>query len=301
MRFLVLGSVNIDMTFRVDHIACAGETLSSKGLEINAGGKGANQSAALGKAGMEVCFAGKMGPDGNWILPILSAAGVDVSLVISSDGIHTGQAIIQVDSTGQNSIILNAGGNKTFTESEIDSIIGGFSPGDAIVLQNEINNVSYAISKAAERGLIVVSNPSPFDSAIDTLPLDLVDIFFINEIEGAALAGCFQVPADDKGFRSILEDIGRKYPKAVIVLTAGKNGAYCLDSERNVFFAPIVDYPVVDTTGAGDTFCGYFLASRALGKDCSESLMIASRASGIAVSRRGAMESMPSADEVFGE
>ena len=87
----------------------------------------------------------------------------------------------------------------------------------------------------------------------------------------------------------------------MIVLTAGKNGAYCLDSERNVFFAPIVDYPVVDTTGAGDTFCGYFLASRALGKDYSESLMIASRASGIAVSRRGAMESMPSADEVFGE
>ena len=301
MRFLVLGSVNIDMTFRVDHIACAGETLSSNGLEINAGGKGANQSAALGKAGMEVCFAGKMGPDGSWILPILSAAGVDASLVISSDGIHTGQAIIQVDSIGQNCIILNAGGNKTFTESEIDSIIGGFSPGDAIVLQNEINNVSYAISKAAERGLIVVFNPSPFDSAIDTLPLDLVDIFFVNEIEGAALAGCFHVPADDKGFRSILEAIGRKYPKAVIVLTAGKNGAYCLDSERNVFFAPIVDYPVVDTTGAGDTFCGYFLASRALGKDCSESLMIASRASGIAVSRRGAMESMPSADEVFGE
>ena len=299
MRFLVLGSVNIDMTFRVEHIVRAGETLSSNGLDINAGGKGANQAAALGKAGMDVSFAGKLGADGRWILSVLQGYGVDTSLAISSESIRTGQAMIQVDGSGQNCILLNAGGNKELTRAEIDSVIADFSQGDMIILQNEINDIAYAMERAAARGIAVSFNPSPFDEGISALPLDLVDIFFVNEIEAALLAGLPSSPPGDAGFRHVLDIIGRKYPGAAAVLTAGKNGAYCLDVERDVSFAPIVDYPVVDTTGAGDTFCGYFLAARALGRSAGDALMIASRASGIAVSRAGAMQSMPYAEEVF--
>ena len=301
MRFLVLGSVNIDMTFSVDHIVRAGETLSSNGLEINAGGKGANQAAALGKAGMDVSFAGKLGTDGNWILSILNESGVDTSLSISSDGIHTGQAIIQVEKSGQNCILLNAGGNKELTRAEIDSVIGSFGPDDMLILQNEINDIAYAMERAADRGIAISFNPSPFDDGIRSLPLDLVDIFFVNELEAALLADVHSAGNDDAGFRHVLDVLGKMYQDAMIVLTAGKNGAYCLDSKRDVSFAPIVDYPVVDTTGAGDTFCGYFLAARALGREAFDALGIASKASGIAVSRSGAMQSMPYAYEVFGE
>ena len=286
MRFLVLGSINIDMTFRVDHIVRGGETLSSDGLSVNAGGKGANQAAALGKAGMEVYFAGKMGTDGAWILDMLRSFGVDTSLSISSDDIHTGQALIQVDKAGQNCILLNAGGNKEFTRSDIDKILGHFSKGDTIILQNEINEVAYAMERAS--------------AAISALPLHLADTLFVNEVESASLASV-PVPADDEGFRTVMDILGKMYPDTRIILTAGKNGAYCLEKNRKVSFAPIVDYPVVDTTGAGDTFCGYFLAAEAAGKDAEEALCIASKAAGIAVSRSGAMQAMPWAGEVSGE
>ena len=300
MRFLVLGSINIDMTFKVDHIVRGGETLSSDGLSVNAGGKGANQAAALGKAGMEVYFAGKMGTDGEWILDMLRSFGVDTSLSISSDDIHTGQALIQVDKAGQNCILLNAGGNKEFTRSDIDKILGHFSKGDTIILQNEINEVAYAMERASAAGLAVILNPSPFDSAKSTLPLQLADTLFVNEVESASLAGV-PVPADDEGFRTVMDILGNMYSDTRIILTAGKNGAYCFEKNRKVSFAPIVDYPVVDTTGAGDTFCGYFLAAEAAGKDAEEALCIASKAAGIAVSRSGAMQAMPWAGEVSGE
>ena len=126
---LVLGSENIDLVYGVDHIVRAGETISSTGLKRSAGGKGANQSAALGKAGMPVFFAGKIGRDGVWILDLLRSFGVDVSLTVIRDDVDTGQAIIQVDADGQNSIILTPGGNKAFTEDEIDSILSSFGEG----------------------------------------------------------------------------------------------------------------------------------------------------------------------------
>ena len=156
------------------------------------------------------------------------------------------------------------------------------------------------MERASAAGLAVILNPSPFDLAISALPLHLADTLFVNEVESASLAGV-PVPADDEGFRTVMDILGNMYPDTRIILTAGKNGAYCLEKNRKVSFAPIVDYPVVDTTGAGDTFCGYFLAAEAAGKDAEEALCIASKAAGIAVSRSGAMQAMPWAGEVSGE
>lgn len=296
-RMLVLGSENIDLVYGVDHIVRAGETISSTGLKRSAGGKGANQSAALGKAGMPVFFAGKIGRDGVWILDLLRSFGVDVSLTVIRDDVDTGQAIIQVDADGQNSIILTPGGNKAFTEDEIDSILSSFGEGDSIILQNEINLIGYAMEKALERGMRIILNPSPFDGTIRDLPLDLVDIFFVNEIEGAELAGLSETD-DDEGFRRIAGELVRCYPKASIVLTAGSRGAYYATSD-GIWHAPVVPCEAVDTTGAGDTFCGYFLASMQDGLDPQASLARASRAASITVSRPGAMLSMPLKQEVL--
>ena len=146
MRFLVLGSANIDMVFSVDRIVNPGETISSRTLFRNAGGKGANQSAALAKAGADVSFAGNIGKDGIWLLDKLSSYGVDVSLSNVSDEGFTGQAIIQVDDSGENAIVLYPGMNRNFTEEHIDNVLNHFSSGDYLVLQNEINLVDYAIT-----------------------------------------------------------------------------------------------------------------------------------------------------------
>ena len=301
MRYLVLGSVNIDRTFSVDHIVNPGETIPSYGIADSAGGKGANQAAALGKAGLSVYFAGKLGSDGKWILDQLEEYGVNISKCIISPVSHTGQAIIQVDRSGQNSIILDAGGNMELDLAELNGILKDFQQGDMIILQNEINSIAEIIRMAKAKGMRICMNPSPFDERISDYPLDLVDIFFVNEIEGRLMAGMDTIPCSDYEFRLLAHKLISKFPTAVFILTAGKNGAYYISSEKGLFYSPIIDYPVVDTTGAGDTFCGYMLASLESGTEPEEALIIASRASGIAVSRKGAMASIPTKDEVFGE
>lgn len=290
MRFLVLGSMNIDNTFSVEHIVREGETISSHGMSRSAGGKGANQSASLAKAGANVCFAGKCGSDGRWILDLLKTYGVDVSLSIVGE-CNTGMAMIQVDDKGQNSIVLDAGGNRLWQEDEVKTILSSFNEGDVIVLQNEINLLPLIIEEAKRRGMIVVLNPSPFDNAISSLPLDSVDWFFVNEIEGKALTG-------EDGFDEILNAFKKLYPGASIVLTCGKKGAYAMVG-GDICYQEIIDYPVVDTTGAGDTFLGFFLSSFLRGESAEKSLLTATKASAIAVSRKGAMSAIPLKEEVI--
>jgi ribokinase len=144
------------------------------------------------------------------------------------------------------------------------------------------------------RILEICLNPSPYDERIEKLPLDLADIFFVNEIEGAAMAGLG--PRLPTG--AILDRLTETFPGKEIILTAGKEGAYYgCDGKRAR--GDIVDYPVLDTTGAGDTFTGYFLAARSGGMDTAASLRLACKASSIAVSRKGAMEAVPFKEEVF--
>ncbi|MDR2607222.1 MAG: ribokinase [Treponema sp.] len=293
MKFLVFGSLNIDLIFSVDHIVCPGETINSSALERSAGGKGANQAAALAKAGMEVYMAGKIGHDGDFLLELLQSYGVRTNHIMHWEG-ATGQALIQVDKTGQNSIVLYGGGNAALKDSEVPAIISSFSAGDIVLLQNEIPVSAAVMRTARERGMKVCLNPSPFDERIADLPLELADILFVNEIEAAGLTG---LPAS-QDFETVLEKLAGRFPKTEIILTAGKEGAfYALGTLRAK--GDIVDLPVADTTGAGDTFSGFFLAARERGCDVTESLRLACKASSIAVSRKGAMASMPFAGEVF--
>ncbi|MDD4574125.1 MAG: ribokinase [Sphaerochaeta sp.] len=293
MKFLNYGSVNIDLVFTVDHIVEPGETLSSSSFFRSAGGKGANQSAALAKAGAQVSHAGKIGSDGQFLVDLLSGYGVDTSLIRLYEG-ATGQALIQLDKHKQNAIVLYGGGNLQITKEEIDESLALFGEGDMLLLQNEIVYTSYLIEQGKKRGMKVCLNTAPFDEKILDFPLHLLDILVVNEIEGAALA------KTGKGatFTEVLDALVEGYPESEIVLTVGKGGAYY--GYKGVrLHEPIYDLPVADTTAAGDTFIGYFLTSRSLGHDNQQALRYACKASGLAVSRLGAMGSIPLASEVF--
>ncbi len=294
MKVLNYGSLNIDFVYSVPHIVRPGETLSSTAMKRSAGGKGANQSAALAKAGMEVYHAGKIGHDGVWLAELLKEYGVDTSFIRLYDDV-TGHAIIQLDEQKQNCIVLHAGGNGAVTLDEIDETLSRFDAGDLLVLQNEIVHVDTLIHTAHERGMRVCLNPAPFDDSIFDLPLDEVDLLVVNEIEGAQLA---RLPLDSP-YPMILETLVERYPGSEILLTIGKHGVlYGYGDIREQ--GDIVDLPVADTTAAGDTFIGYYIAAQFRGFSVKESLGIACKASSIAVSRFGAMESIPLAVEVFG-
>ena len=293
MRFLNYGSVNIDLVFHVDHIVKGGETLKSCALLKSAGGKGANQSAALAKAGASVFHAGKVGMDGLFLVELLQSYNVDTSFIRTYEG-ATGQAIIQLDAQKQNSIILYGGGNTAIKRAEIDQTLSCFEEGDILLLQNEIIETEYLIREAKKKGLKVCMNLAPFSPEACSYPLDILDILVVNEIEGAALSGL-----DEKaGFETILNTLVEQYPNVEIVLTVGKAGCWYGFGKERIHQA-IYDTPVVDTTAAGDTFIGYYLAALSSGYSVEKALYFASKAAGLAVSREGAMASIPLANEVF--
>jgi ribokinase len=292
MKILVYGSLNIDLIFSVEHIARPGETVSGGSMTRGAGGKGANQAAALAKAGMPVYMAGKIGVDGDFLPELLRSYGVNTDYIARCEG-ATGQAVIQLEKSGQNAIVLYAGGNGAIAINEIETVLTNFGAGDVVLLQNEINHVTEIMERAKKKEMKIYLNPSPFDEKIEQLPLDLVDVFFVNEFEGAALAG-----TSSSNLPGTLDSLVSRFPAAGIILTAGRNGAWygsgAVRAKGN-----IIDLPVVDTVGAGDTFTGYFIAARNRRFSERESLQIACNASSISVSRRGAMESMPFWNEVM--
>jgi ribokinase len=301
MKFLVYGALNIDLIFSVDHIVIPGETERCASLEKSSGGKGSNQAAALAKAGMDVYLAGKIGSDGEYLLEILHPFGVNTDLVKIWEG-STGNALIQLDRNGQNAIVYYPGGNGAITPPEIEKAIDAFAKDvtgeeGVIVLQNELPHIDLMMRAAKKRGLKICLNPSPCDEKIESLPLEMTDILFVNEIEGASLAGMPQGgEANDN--EEILEKLVKRFPESEIVLTLGKEGVlYGYKDVREK--GSILGYPVVDTTGAGDTFTGYFLASRSRNFPVRESLALACKAASIAVSKMGALQAIPDASEVF--
>jgi ribokinase len=297
MKVLVYGSLNIDLIFSVDHVVRPGETISSTSLTRSAGGKGANQAAALAKAGLSAYAAGKTGADGRFLRELLQSYGVNTERIVEYPG-ATGQAIIQLDKNRQNSIVLYSGGNGAITMEEITRTLADFGPGDSIILQNEIALLREIITGAKRRALAVYFNPSPYDRAIEDLPLDMVDMFFVNEIEGAALAASGGAGSGPDTLPEILDRLVSRFPRAEIILTAGEKGAWYGRGEIREQ-ADAVEVEVADTVGAGDTFTGYFIAARARRFSVSQALAIACKAAAITVSRVGAMEAIPFAAEVF--
>lgn len=290
MKILNFGSLNIDYVYSVEHFVRAGETLSSSLLEQFCGGKGLNQSIAFARAGADTYHAGCIGAEGEMLRAMLEDSGVKTKFVRTVENVPCGHAIIQVSSTGENCILLYGGANQAITENMIDEVLADFSAGDLIMLQNEINSIDVIIKKAHEKGLTVALNPSPFNEKITSLDFSLIHWIILNETEGCELTG--ETDPD-----KILHALLSRYPHMKIVLTLGSRGALYADRQTRVSQG-IFKAKVVDTTAAGDTFTGYFFASVMNGKAPKQALTIASAASSIAVSRKGAAPSIPTTDEV---
>lgn len=290
MKIYNLGSLNIDYVYTVEHFVCAGETLSSRDMQIFPGGKGLNQSIALARAGAKVIHGAVIGRDGTFLLDTMGESGVDVSRIKCEDG-PTGHAIIQVDKYGQNCILLFPGTNHHVDREYIESFLSDAEEGDILLLQNEVSALDVIFELAHAKGMQIAFNPSPFDESILELPLEYVKWWFLNEIEGAALFG--------QGTpRQIADSFTEKHPEADLILTLGGEGSI-YKSKDEFFEQPIYPVKAVDTTAAGDTFTGYFVSSVAKGASPAEALDIASKASSVTVSRMGASVSIPYFNEIM--
>ena len=293
MKVLNFGSLNIDHVYSVDRIARPGETIRSGGYSVFAGGKGANQSAALARAGAEVYHAGRIGADGVWLREKLRGSGVNVELICQDPGVATGHAIIQVDAVGENSIVLFAGANLEVTADQVDATLALFGPGDILLLQNEINLVDHLIGAAAEREMKICLNPAPLTPEMLDLPLTSVDTLLVNQTEAAGLTS---LPAASRP-QNLVAALWQLTSGRDVVLTLGAEGVVHFAGE-NVLHEPAVAVDVVDTTGAGDTFIGFFVAALAGGRSVTAALREASTAAAICVCSVGAMDSIPTAIEV---
>jgi ribokinase len=257
MRVLNFGSINIDHVYRV---------------------------VALARAGAPVWHAGKIGADGLWLKNQLGQVGVDTTFLEVVDG-PTGHAIIQVIPSGENAIVLHGGANQHIELPHIAKTLSAFSSGDYLLVQNEISGVAEVIRHAAERGLKVAFNPAPLSATVRSYPLDLVDIFFLNQVEAEGLT-------QETTPENIAAVMRRAFPKATTILTLGSKGACYFDAENRLDQSAEIVAPV-DTTAAGDTFIGFLLAELSQGGDKQKALALACRAAAICVTRPGAADSIP--------
>lgn len=287
MRIVCLGSLNIDRVYSVADFVREGATISASGYAEFAGGKGMNQSVALGRAGADISHLGCVGPDGHWLKELLAQSGVRVEH-LREIPVSTGHAVIQVDSRGKNCIIVVAGANGAVTEEQVTDCLEQYESGDLLLMQNETSCVPFAMKKAKEKGMKIAFNPSPITPELLEYPLELVDYLILNETEGAILAG----KDPDSEPEQLLSALLVKFPNTTVVLTLGGRGVVAGEKE-NRWQHPAYRVEAADTTAAGDTFCGFFLAALSKGLSMERALEAASRAAALAVTQKGAVPSIP--------
>ena len=289
MKICSFGSLNLDHIYRVGEIVRPAETISSLGTQDVCGGKGLNQSVAMARAGAKVWHAGNVGQDeaGQVLEAALRAEQIDTSLIRRLP-VPSGHAIIQINAQGENAIIVFGGANQQVTQEQIDAVFAQFEPGDLLVLQNEVNCLPEIIRAAHARGMKIALNPSPITAALAEIPVELCDILFVNEIEAGQLC-------DTE--KASLEQLAARFPHAMLVYTMGSRGASVYAGGKT-YHQDAIRVKAVDTTGAGDTFTGYFLAAIGEGMGIENALLLATKAAAIGVTRPGASVSIPARAEV---
>ncbi len=294
-RILVIGSSNTDMTVRSATLPKPGETVLGGDFRMGPGGKGANQAVAARLLGGEVTFVCKLGRDmfGEGASKHYESCGLDTSKILWSDK-PSGVALITVDSKAENSIVVASGANADMTVSDVDSVADIIKSSGILLLQLEIpiDAVVHAAEIAYNAGVQVVLNPAP--AAV--LPAELlkcVSILIPNETEASAISGI-----DINNFETAAAAAERLKGMGVreVIITMGSRGSVVCDGDCT--FVPAVKVNAVDTTAAGDTFCGGVCVALSEGKDLLEAVKFATAASSIAVQRPGAQDSIPNRCEV---
>jgi len=289
MPVLNFGSCCIDHVYSVPHFAAPGETLPCSDYQVHPGGKGLNQSIAMAAAGAKVKHAGKVGEDGRWLLELMASKNIDVSMTKVDAG-PTGHANIQVTPEGENSIVLFGGANRTITKSDIDEALEEAHSGEFLLIQNEISALDYLIDRACEKEMRVVFNAAPMSGDVNALPLEAIELLVINEIEGFELT-TKTVPDE------IIATLSSRFSDTNILLTLGAAGSIYAGKGDSVF-QPAMKVEAVDTTAAGDTYVGFFLAGYSAGNSVEECLALATSAAAVCVMRAGAATSIPSLGEL---
>ena len=296
-KIAVVGSLNMDLVVRVPHMPIPGETIIGSDFRAIPGGKGANQAVAAARLGAEVAMIGRVGDDdfGRAQLRNLGELGIDATHVIVDPEAATGIALITLDASGQNSIVLASGANMRLTKEDINTARGIILQSDVLVLQLEspLAAVAYAIDMAHAKGVEVILNPAPAQPlAKETLAK--VDYLIPNESETALLTG---IEVADMDSAKVAAERLRGEGVGVVILTLGDRGAFLVSATESVHI-PGYEVAVVDTTAAGDAFVGGFAVALAQGQNLVEAVRYANAAGALAVTRLGAQPSLPTRREV---
>ncbi|MBP3773726.1 MAG: ribokinase [Bacteroidaceae bacterium] len=302
-KIVIVGSSNTDLVVQVDHFPQPGETIIGHDFMTAQGGKGANQAVAVARLGGEAVFVCRLGRDsfGESTLRLLEKEGLDTRHVKLTDGAASGVALIPVDSKGENTIIVASGANALLSAEDIREAAEDIKEAGILLMQLEtpVPTLVEAAKLAHSHGVKVILNPAPFPK--EPLPMELlenVDLIIPNETEAAYMAG--QQVVDDASALAVIRKIQGLGVQNVII-TVGKKGAYTLDEQGELVLVPAFVVKAVDTTAAGDTFCGALCVALAKGMSMAESLRMANKAASISVTRMGAQPSVPTEKEVFGE
>lgn len=295
-KIVVVGSINMDLVANVAAFPQPGETVHSLGIGYHPGGKGANQAVAAARSGAKVQMIGAVGSDSfaDALIDNLAGCGVDTSGILRKEG-HSGLALITVDASGENQIVLSAGSNKAFAYEEIEGKID-WNEAFAILLQNEINpDTTAAVMKAAkQRGVPVWFNPAPA-LKLERPTLSLIHTCILNETEIELITGV-KVAGTEDAVRAAGQLLEAGVTQAVVTL--GDKGCVWVGPGGECCHVPAYRVKAVDTTAAGDTFIGAMAAASCTGLPIRQALKYAVAASALAVTKPGAQASIPARREV---
>lgn len=299
-KVVVIGSANIDLVVKTSRLPGKGETVLGGDFSMFCGGKGANQAVAAARFGSDVCFVGKIGSDifGAKVLDNFNRIGMKTDHVLVDHNCQTGVALITVDDSGENSIVVAPGANSALCAADIDAAQAVFDEAKFVLMQLEIplQTLEHVMRIANEREIPVILNPAPAPAKLPSSMLDGLYALTPNETEAAIISGIPIIGTDDAKHAAIkIHEMG----VGLVVITLGSKGLVCYDG-IGFTVIPSIKVAAIDTTAAGDTFNGVMAAALAEGRSLCEALRLSNTAAAISVTRMGAQESSPFRDEVLG-
>lgn len=296
-EILVIGSSNTDLIATMENFPVKGETIEGLAFQQAMGGKGANQAMAAHKSGGKVSFVTCLGNDvnGRSAIEYYKREGLDVTLSLLIDDVPSGTAMIWVDSKGDNSIVIIPGANGKLNSDYIIKLEEHIAKASVVVLQMEIplQTIETICSLAHKNNTMVMLNVAPANQLNDDL-LKTIDILVVNKNEAETLTGVKVEAGKEEVVVDLLLDKGVK----TVILTLGEKGSI-LKNQEKIYFVPAYCVKAIDTTAAGDTFCGAFIAEYMRKQDYVKALKFATAASAICVTRMGAQPSIPTQAEVY--